>query len=249
MKFIALVFSIFFYTCSGQNNNAPKPVIKRIQIAVDIVNSVYNGKGYFNNIDFFVNYYKEYSIYEIPYHKQYQFNDKILYDSIKYNYIIFNTVTNAGYFLKSITDSFTIRINADSMIKEKMFQGYDFYAAIKNKDSAEVMYNNTTASEFANQEIVKYRLLNNQVSDSIIYYYDKSYNDIPFSFSPYLDSLYGKKLQKVEIFHKYDPKKTPDDLKIYYKNYFTITKVPADNESDIFALFEKFITMESKTGQ
>lgn len=247
MRFITLAFVILFYTCSGQSNNVKKPLIKRVRIAVNMVNSVYNGKGYFNNIDFFINYYKDYSIYEIPYHQQYQINDKLLYDSIKYNYIVFNNLTNSGYFLKSSTDSFTTRINADSMIKEKMFHGYDFYTAIRNKDSAEVMYNSTAASKSVNQEVVKYRLPNNQFSDSMVYYYDKSYNDIPFSFSPYLDSLYGKKLQKVEIFQKYDPKETPNDLRIYYKNYFTIIKVPAVDKADVFALFEKFIKIESKT--
>jgi hypothetical protein len=240
---------MLFNSCSGQNNKVKKPLIKRIHIAVNMVNSVYDGKGYFNNIDFYINYYKNYSIYEIPYHQQYQLNDKLLYDSVKYNYIIFNNSTKSGYFLKSSTDSFTNRINADSMIQEKMFHGYDFYTAIKNKDSAAIMSHHTTASKFVNKEVVKYRLPNNPFSDSIIYCYDKSYNDIPFSFSPYLDSVYGKKLQKIEIFQKYDPKETPVDLRIYYKNHFTIIKMPAVDKSDMVDLFEKFIKTESKTNE
>lgn len=229
-----------FYSCAAQNIKPNINSIKRIKIAINIGNIFYNNEAFMNNIDFYISYHKQYSIYEFPYHKQKEVNGKLIYDSVKYNFLVLNNSTRKGYYLKNATDSFKTIVNADSVIQKKMLNGYDFYNAIKNKDSV-IMINDTTSAKDVKSQIIRYRFLNNSISDSIIYYYDSSFNDISFSFSPYLDSLYNKKLYKIELFHKYNPKTTPIELRNLYKNHFKIIRIPVFEQSELMLLFKKMI--------
>ncbi len=190
--------------------------------------------------DFYISYFGQYLLYELPYHKTYEINNKLIYDSLKYEYFVYNTNNKFGYSLKNSGDSFKIKINADSILQTRAYGGtWDMGDIFKE---LEIKTFNKYSS--GHSKITCRYTFNNIFYDSANFYYDKDIKDIKFSLSKSLDSANNSKLYKIEMFLRKDRAATALNLKDFYINSIEIKKVPVVNENELKKLFQRFLLVE-----
>lgn len=190
--------------------------------------------------DFYISYYDQFIIYELPYHKTHEIDNKLIYDSLKYEFFICNSKNKQGYLLKNSTDSFNKRMIGDSILTSRAYGG----------EAAGVDFSSTkikTISKINNSSILIYKyVFDNEYYDSAYFHYNKELKDIKFSLDKSLDSSNNSKLFKIEFFIKHDSAAASLNLKDFYINRFEIKKVPSANEQGLRDLFERFIKDEKE---
>lgn len=229
------------FSCLGSSKNLKKNII-RIGVTTRIPDRIVDNHGETFIHDFFISYYGQYLLYELPYHKTYEINNELIYDSVKYEFFICDHDTKAGYLLKNISDSLKMKIKGDSILRTRAYYGSadmtDAFAELKIKTLDKLSIINTIT-------IYKYTFDNN-FYDSAYFYYCKDLTGIEFSFSRSLDSIYNSKLCKIQLFIKKDSSVTSPELKDFFINSFEIRKAPVTNAGGIKDLFDRFIADEKK---
>jgi len=194
-------------------------------------------------IDFYVSYFKQYVLYELPYHKTHEINNELVYDSVKFEYFILNSKRDYGYLIKSENDSFShFNIRKDSILNTR---AYFYFDTLKKEDLFRemTMKKEDKISVGKEKEIHKY-IFDHYFYDSAYFYFDKSLKQIKFSFSKSLDSTYDSKLYKMQMFIKHNKSQdTISALKDFYINSFEIIKEPVSEE--VKKLFKRYIAFEN----
>jgi len=236
---IFLALGILCITCIV-NKKRLENDITRIRVTTKIPEKIVDEKGQTIVIDFYVSYYRQYMIYELPYHKTFEINNRLIYDSIKYQFFICNTKKN-GYLIKSPVDTFTRRIIGDSILLANAYggSGWDTLDIFR-----ELKISNITKLSGNDKKIIYKYTFQNEFYDSAYFYYNRDLKDIKFSFSKKLDAANNSKLNKVELFLKHDANNTPPQLKDFYVNSLEIAKAPGENEQELKNLFERFVKDE-----
>ncbi len=198
---------------------------------------VVKGKGISEKVDFFISYKDNYTIYELSFHKTLENEFKLIYDSIKYEYFIFNNKDSFGFNLKSLNDSFRNKLDRDSILKGRGFdQGkgnYDVFKDIKVKSKSLIYMG-------INKKYYSY-ILENIFYDSAHLYFDDNLKDIQFSISKPLDSIYNSKLIKFQLFLKQDSLvKANPELKNFFVSSIQIKKEKSSDEQSLINLFKRF---------
>ncbi len=241
VKICPIILSVVttLFSCLGSSKNLKRNII-RIEVTTRSPDRIVDNRGETFVHDFYISYYGQYLLYELPYHKTYEINNEVIYDSVKYEFFICNHDTKAGYLLKNIGDSLKIKIKGDSILRTRAYYGSgdmtDAFAELKIKALDKLRIINA-------ETIYKYTFDNN-FYDSAYFYYCKDLTDIEFSFSRLLDSMYNSKLCKIQLFIKKDSSITSPELKGFFINSFEIRKTPVTNEGEIKNLFDKFIQDE-----
>lgn len=187
----------------------------------------------------FVSYMGKYSIYELPYHVTLEDETKLIYDSLKYKYFIFNKAYNFGYLLKNLNDTFSRRINRDSLLSYRAFnagKGYGKFALPPNHGvkSFEKIFDNGLQKTF------RY-LVKGSAYDSIYLMFDKSMTTIDFSIYSHEDSAYNSKLSKIILFANPDSISPRHYNSVdYYANSLEISRDTAQNEKELLKLFYRY---------
>lgn len=235
---ILMAFVILFVETS---NKWKGNHIIRIKVTTISPDRIVDNKGvsFFNQ--FYISYYDRCRIYELPYHKTYEIDNRLIYDSVKYEFFICTADNNLGYLLKEPSDSFSIKIKGDSILNTRAYGGDgltkgDLFKELKIESTKKVIEDNEKL-------LYRYTFIN-QVYDSAYFYYNSYLKDIKFSFSRPLDSTNNSKLNKIELFIKHNGPNTPAQLKAFYINSFEISIAPSENEQELKNLFERFIKQE-----
>ncbi len=211
--------------------------IDRIKFSFIIPLEIAGGNCKKEKIEFYVSYLDNYIIYELPFHITNAENNILQYDSIKYEYLIFNKNEKIGYLLKSITDTFKIVSNIDSILKERGFNGgkgdYDIF------DNLEIL-NKKILLDKGNKKLFRY-IFKNDYYDSAYVYFDKGLKKVSFSLSKSLDSVNESKLVKLQYFLKKDTATMKSDCeKDFFSNIFEISEEKSENTKALNDLYERF---------
>lgn len=242
MKFIFIVLIVWAISLCSDNAVISGQLGNRILISTKMPIRIVDGKAEFSIIDFYVNYLNGYIIYELPYHKTYQINDHLVYDSVKYEYFICESNGKTGRLFKNIGDSFGVRIAADSIVKSRAYGGvWDMADVFK-----EVVIKTIDVKKGKGDNFYCRYIFENSCYDSAYFYYDKGLRGIPFSLSKSLDSVYNSKLVQVDFFIEHDIKLTPSSLEGFYVNSISIKRVSSPVPEQIKALLRRFINSDKK---
>ncbi len=169
-------------------------------------------------ITFYINYFTDCMVYELPYHKTFEIDNRLIYDSVKYEYLICNKSGSAGCLFKSLSDSSFTRVNSDSVLKLRAYgQFHDMVDVFKEVKPLSIQ------SKTGSGEIVIWRyLFHHYFYDSAYLCYNATLKDIPFSFSPTLDSVNNSKLVQIQFFIKHEQPDTNIELRDFFINSFEI---------------------------
>ena len=197
---LGIILMCSLFTSCVTTSKMHTEMIRRIKYTFKMPDKIIENKGMGDTVIFYVSYQGDLIVYELPYRTASVDNGILMYDSLKYEYFIFNRKDSFGYSLKNISDTFLYKKKIDSMLKGRgADQGKGNYDVLKEmkKDSFSEIYNN------GSKKIYKYLIADNH-TDSSYYYFDNDLIDIEFSFSRQLDSVYNSKLYKMEVFVKHD---------------------------------------------
>lgn len=178
----------------------------------------------------------KYIIYELPYRvsleKIYTLQDssKLVYDSMKTEFFIHDTISPDGYNFKNCYDLVGTRFQKDSFLKNKsqlIFDDLKIAEPEEKKVLSKSIINN-------DGEIIHRFIVKNSSIDSAYYYYSKDIV-IPVSFSLKLDSINNAKLFQIKYFYK------PEIFNLPGLNYalLKIENVPFLNRREIGSMIKK----------
>ncbi len=232
------VFGMFILlNCNNSNIHTTEKKIVRIAVSLTSPIKIENNVPISDTNTFYINYLEGYRIYEFPRHIVFEDSSKIIYDSIKYNFFVYDTSKKYGYLIKEIDSSLVTKVNADSILKSSGFEGgkgnlfkvnqKDFKRVTKYKDN-----------------VIEEVYISNDLSgsvDSTLIYFDKGLNDIPFSWSSILDKKYNSKLYKIEIYlnHK-QPEKSVKLSEKFFVNTIAFKRDTQVNNQKVRNLFERY---------
>ncbi|MGC4101030.1 hypothetical protein [Ferruginibacter sp.] len=231
-------------SCTTDRNNS-RNHIRRVKVSIINPEEIYNGKTYSLDIDIYINYYKEYVVYELPYHTLNWFSDGSHTDSLGYEFFICEESTRKGYLLKNIGDSLLKKIPGDSIIYSRAYDGgkgdKDMLAGFKINSLIKI----------ADTPFVTYRyVFDHHFYDSAYFQYDISLKDVTFSFSRKLDSVQDSKLSKIMLFIKHDKELVPPGIKEdFFIARFEMKDATRADESALRNLFERFIKKENENNR
>lgn len=206
---------------------------------------IINNKTIGDTISVFFSTYKNYRIIELPYHVTLENATQLIYDSVKYEYLIEDINKKYGYLVKNYKDIF-LKINNKDSILERAFKGLDgnFFDFELLK-----LYDKRIIKRSKNKFILKY-LTHDKFYDSIYLYFDKDLINYNFSISNKLDSINNSKFYKLELFIKNDSlKKLYPMFKEFFINSLEVSTNENDNdkEQNLRNLFERFILFEKNS--
>ena len=196
MKKLCFVFisAVLLYGClpgkkSMQSNN------DKINFFFTYVMKI-NGVVARDTFNMYITQVDKYITYEIPYHLTSEIDNILIYDSLKYEFFIYDSTKNYGYLFRNLTDTLAKQIIKDSLLKSRAMMDIEM-------SSVEKIFKITSNSETINgNEIIhKYYILDT-LTDSSYYYYKPHINNNRFSLSRILDSRYNSQLYKIILFYK-----------------------------------------------
>jgi len=233
-KILRLIIAACFMCCCnpllpGDNKRNTKVMVS-LRMPVRIV----EGEGIAETTSVYINYYKDNIVYELPYHKTYEINNRLIYDSVKYEYFVCNDKDDFGYLFKVAYDSLGKKLNKDSILRSRCFGNWDLAEVFK-----EIKVSNTTYQpEDEDRGLYRY-LFDNYFYDSARFYYDRTLTKISFSLSRKLDSINKSKLVKVDLFIKHNKDSAVISPKDFYVTSLEIKHLRFDNIDEIKSLCEK----------
>lgn len=239
MIFIIVALVLIFCACAVSNKLFEDNITK-IKVTTKIAGRIVEDHGETIVIEFYISYYKQYAIFELPYHVTSEVDNVLIYDSTKYDYFVCSLNNKTGYLLKNPTDSFGKKIEGDSILKNRAYGGggTDTFR-LEGLTIKSIKKLNSDSSI-----IYRYLYNDNSFYDSAYLHLDKKLKGISFSFDKSLDSINDSKLSKIQLFLKHGGSQDNPNLKDFYINSFEIAKVPSGN--DIKSLFDRFIQDEKK---
>ena len=202
---------------------------------------IFNDSIIRDTFDIYITYQDQYKIFELPYHETNEVNNSLIYDSLKYEYFIFDTSKNYGYSIMLPNDNIGLHINKDSILLNR---GGSWGDASR---ITEVGVITGTSREKLNNEIIDKYYIKDTIVDSSYYYYSSNMKDIKLSLSNILDSTNNSKLYKIIIF--YNKKIFIKSMEIvpFYGLEIEIKKTPLTNIAEIQLLINKIENAENNT--
>jgi hypothetical protein len=201
---------------------------------------IIDGKGVVDTINSYITSYKDYKIYEFQYHKTLENEHKVIYDSIKFEYLICNPRKKFGYLIKQFDESFKEKKKIDSILSK--------HGLITTKTDSFYVTNSILKSHdkiYDDGSKVIYRNLYEGFYDSVYLIFDKKLNNTEFSISRYEDSIHRSKLSKLMLFIRHDSKENAiPNQKDFYITSIEIKKDTAKNEEKLITLFKRFIEFD-----
>lgn len=232
-RYILLIFTIILIT--GINCSSPLQKIKAIRLKWDTsildkeLDTIFRIDGSFK-----LYFYKDIFLYE----KEGIFIHADNKQEKVYTYWMYKQNHKKGLKYKgSFRDSIGTTFDVDSFLVKNAFKTFPFYS--KENDIKVSKIESHNKQELIEKYVPK-RRPDDSYPDTIIFRYNKSYQDIPFSFSPEIEE--GKKSRVVEISNIYNPVKNSKykaELKSR-KMMFQIERISVENQQEKMLYFEKF---------
>jgi|GEM_PF-3367211 len=179
-----------------------------------------------------VYYSQNFKVYELNRQYENMIDTSWIVDSIVPYYVGFDTTAKAAFTSTTLIDPAFTTINLDSFVKQRPEEN-------PMTRLIPVLIPGKTNRVSKNLE-VKYYTVAHQGLDSVILSFDKSMAGLPFSYSPYLDSLHHSKLYKMELKLALDT-----TVNAQYLNKFRWISMqlrwmrPVDNEQKLITFCEK----------
>jgi len=201
---------------------------------------IIEGKGVVDSIDIYASFSGKYRIYELPRHETLDSNGIFIYDSLKYEYVIYNSENNLGYLLKNLSDPFNKKINKDSILKKRAFNAGDGNQIVLDSMNLKEPLQVIATTDY---HIDRY-LFKSGTYDSAYFIYNRDLNNFPFSWSYKLDEKYGLKFCKLLLFIKHDTIGLNPNLKDFYRISYEIKRDTSKNEEQLKQVFDRFIEFD-----
>jgi hypothetical protein len=173
------------------------------------------------------------TIYEFTHREFFSEEGVFIRDTTYFDIFVHQKGAKYGYMLRSLTDSFTKRIAVDSIVGVRTLVFADIGKTLKATILAQTIYPNQ-------YEMVRKYAVDDAIYDSATYYYDKRLMDIPYSYSPTLDSQYQSKLHKVELILKKDKRERDATGKDFRMNTVSLGVSPVESEQALDSFFVRF---------
>ena len=214
-----------------------KSKIQQISFTFSSPRVVKDGKGIKDEIKFYITYFENYTVYELPVRETSSIDNFLIYDTINYEYFIIVNKINKGYLLKNLKDQKRFPIDVDSLLKERCFNGgkgdYDIFQNLVLNKKKEI-------EKTIDTKLVKYSF-SKSIIDSAYLYFDKNLLEIPFSLSKSLNLEYSSKLVKIKYFLKHENVGKNEDVENdFFVTYLEIKKAHRSNEKEIINLIKRF---------
>lgn len=237
MKF-PIIIILFFYSCSTIKKLHPSNF--KIQYSVNFPMKI-NDSIIWSPFDAFITVHDKYKIYEFPYHKTYEIDSRLIYDSLKYEYFLFDSSKSHGYIFKEINDPIGQELKKDSVLISRgvvSAEASTINEIFKITNNAEVKNKN---------EVIHKYYINDTLVDSVYYYYNSELNNITHhSLSKILDATYLSKLYKIEVFYKKSLFPIDSRSTKFFGLLMEIKKVPLPNLGEMELLINKIENAENK---
>jgi hypothetical protein len=141
--------------------------------------------------------YLNYVLYQLPAKVVFETENKIKGTE---SFFIFKKDSKYGIFINSIKDSKKgEKLLVDSFLAKRALKDNRFSSI---PDTTYKLANTTLNNGIYIEVFLPIQKKNENIFDSIIFYYSKKYNSFEYSFSPKLDSLKQRKLFKIRLLFK-----------------------------------------------
>lgn len=247
LKFILSIWMILFIffisflieSCIFNKNDN----ISRIKISYKMPIEILKDKVIGDTINFYITYFSRFSLYELPYFESLQNDNKLKYFSTKFEYFLFDSEKDQGFFLRDLNDSLVNNVSKDRLLKERAYNGGD--GDVLNIIDQEIK---SIKQVYNTKDRQTFRLISTdtKIADSMYLIFDRSMKNIKFSWSKKMDSMYNSKLCQFIIFLKHDLVKNKDFLKEeFYTTRFEISYEKIQNKIAIKNLFSRLNKISS----
>ncbi len=232
---LATLFSIicsYNYSCSKLKGKNISQLNLMVNYPITVIDK---GKiTFFNLTDtIYIFYYKDFIVYKLKPQRSLENNEKIKGTE---SYFCYEKDNKYGLFFKnSYNKHDSIKLPVDSLLTKEAFKSANF--EVNNN-----LYLHEAVEENNKKELLEkyyFKIKNENLYDSIYYYYSSSFKNIEYSLSKTLDSAKHLKLYKARLM--YNQKfSTQHNLMMPKREYsFEIKEVPFSNDSIIKQFFSR----------
>ncbi|MBS1509942.1 MAG: hypothetical protein JST86_03825 [Bacteroidetes bacterium] len=194
MKYVILFSVIIVYACS---NTISHSKLNRICFKITYTTGNKTGQNTIFSDTSFATYYDGMVLYELPYHQTHSFGDTIVYDSLKYHYLLCRENAHRGYFLNRLKDSLEQIVDVDSVIGyNSIYRHSDIYDSLRPLLPGTMVKTELDQNRFMLTGLVK----GHYAMDSVHLFFNTAFPKVPYSLSKALDSMYQATLVNVVTF-------------------------------------------------
>jgi hypothetical protein len=253
-KFIYFI-SIFLVlmACVGKSSNFSKIEIKSILLSWSI--PIYDPelKKVSNMRDsVLIYYFDDLVLYRVSYtYTKYNKNAQkgntnivsddpktIEFREIRFKNYIHKSGYSTGFVYDSLNTNYHLVFNVDSFQRKKTFNGSNFYDTSHDKLLQTNLYKDKSTFVEKWGSVTK---LDESYSDTSYYYFNRSLNNIPYSFSKKADSIKNMKLSGIKFIYNIVRESSNGQVKIPKREItIEIKKNPIGNSNEIVSLFQMF---------
>lgn len=247
LKYIVFSLSIYI-SCSYVPRNQIKPKSSSVMLTYHLefpktdgsISTVSDSINIFKEGDFMIYKDKAQHIYtKVQLDKNMkEIGEKVMLDTITYNYVIFKKNCKHGLFYDSMNVLKPERISIDSFKHSRTLDQIPFFN--EKNDSLVSSVKSSSTPNLIEIRVPK-KVTGSSYADKKIYYYTKSFTDAPFAFSLKLDSIAKMKLYKIRFLYKAPKDGTPTSAREFS---FELKKAKPD--VNLSKLIENFEAVERK---
>lgn len=235
-KLFLVIVVILAYSCAYNQN------ILRIRVSLITPIKIVEGAGIIDTIPVYINYLKGYTVYELSVRETLEDEYNLIYDSLKFEYYVFNNKKSYGYLLKNLSDTFGSPIKRDSILPRR---GFDEGRGDANIDTQPGVISVKKVKDSVGILINRY-IFDSEKYDSVYICFDKKLVDVPFSFSKIQDAKYQSKMYAGYVFLKHEKNYDLNSkLNGFFINRFEMTRVPVENERELLKLIARLKKKEN----
>lgn len=231
-KLVLVILSVFLSAAACNMNRASsgKQNMSRVKISFHYPQKITDTYSDIMITDFFISYYKNYILYELPYHVTQEVDNVLIYDSVKYEFLVKKKDSDFGYKLKSLSDPLDSIMKIDSPWIKRLppaMDLHDLFKVLKVK-----------SERVLNRQLDAYYFEDNWY-DSAYFYYGKPMPGVEYSLSPELERSHRMKLYKTLLFSRKDTSAGTQNLTNFHITSWEIQQVPIPDERALLNVFNR----------
>ncbi len=199
-----------------------------------------DSKGKLTSYDTFstkIYYYEDKVLYHSSYHFDSTVDDKQLISEIRYYFFVYKKGDPLGLLFDPYNNIYGKKILVDSALKKEWCNGLDFYHGYADNLLTLISSSEMQDSGIINKTFSFKGIKDTGVSGISSYWFTNKLNDIEYSLSKELDSIYKMKVYKIRL----------KNNSRYFKDYnytldaieqaFDLERIDIKNESEILSYF------------
>ena len=232
--FAVIIISLFLINSCLSQNSKEKENINKFILFYNVPIVKLNGDLQ-NITDTLIIYTKnDLSLYALPYNYSIDDGNKLTLEETRFRYFIFRANEPFGYYFDSLYSQNPLKMNVDSLLKEKAFTATNYYDRIN--DSLIIKIQNQDNIPLIEKYIPKTKH-DNSYADTTIFYYSKKLKNLDYSFSKDLEKERTLRISKVQmVFNNYFDKLY--NIELPEREFsFELSECLVKNEDEVLSFF------------